>query len=264
MKTMIIENNVNRALFYESCGVDRIFVDLEILGKNERQGHLDTVISNHSLEDLKNLNHKINTAKIITRINPLNKDSEAEINEVIKIGTDIIMLPMFKTADEVKKFIKFVGGRAKVSILLETAPAIVRIDSIMNVKGIDEVHIGLNDLHLDLGVSFMFELFTSGLIDFIVSKLAKKKITYGIGGVATSSGGIINGSDVIKEYSRLGSKCVILSRSFKDLSNQKNFKRELDLILREYKNYGNLSDKIKVKHQQELYNLINQVQKGKA
>lgn len=264
MKTMIIENNVNKALFYESCGVDRIFLDLEILGKKARQGHLDTVISNHSLEDLKNLNDKINIAKIITRINPLNKDSEAEINEVIGIGTDIIMLPMFKTADEVKKFIKFVGGRAKVSILLETAPAIVRIDSIMNVKGIDEVHIGLNDLHLDLGVSFMFELFTSGLIDFIVNKLASKKISYGIGGVATSSGGIINGSDVIKEYARLGSECVILSRSFKDLSNQKNFKRELDLILREYKNYGDLSYKIKVKYQQELYNLINQVQKSKA
>jgi 2-keto-3-deoxy-L-rhamnonate aldolase RhmA len=264
MKTMIIENDVDRALFYESCGVDRIFVDLEIKGKRERQGHLDTVISNHSLEDLKNLNEKINFAKIITRINPLNEDSEAEINEVLEIGTDIIMLPMFKTADEVKKFIKFVSGRAKVSILLETAPAIVRIDSILNLRGIDEVHIGLNDLHLDLGVNFMFELFSSGLIDFIVNKLSSKKISYGIGGVATSSGGIINGSDVIKEYARLGSRFVILSRSFKNLSNHKNFKMELDLILREYKNYDNLSSKIKVQCQRDFYNLINMVQKGEA
>ena len=39
MKTMILDNNPQNALIYEKAGVDRIFVDLEILGKEKRQGH---------------------------------------------------------------------------------------------------------------------------------------------------------------------------------------------------------------------------------
>jgi hypothetical protein len=49
---MIIENSVSQAKKYEQFGVSRIFVDLETIGKNERQGHLNTVMSNHNISDI--------------------------------------------------------------------------------------------------------------------------------------------------------------------------------------------------------------------
>ena len=45
LKLMYITNDERVAKVAESSGVDWIFVDLEILGKEKRQGHLDTVIS---------------------------------------------------------------------------------------------------------------------------------------------------------------------------------------------------------------------------
>ncbi len=40
------------AQYFESCGIDDIMVDLEIIGKKERQKNLNTVISAHNLEDI--------------------------------------------------------------------------------------------------------------------------------------------------------------------------------------------------------------------
>ena len=46
MKFMLITNKPELASYAEECGVGRIFIDLEINGKQERQGHLDTLIAN--------------------------------------------------------------------------------------------------------------------------------------------------------------------------------------------------------------------------
>ena len=47
-----ITNNPQLARIAVNAGVSRIFVDLEVHGKYERQGHLDTVISGHSVDDV--------------------------------------------------------------------------------------------------------------------------------------------------------------------------------------------------------------------
>jgi hypothetical protein len=52
MELIYITNDVDLATSVQSAGVDRIMVDLETLGKQDRQGHLNTVISDHSLEDV--------------------------------------------------------------------------------------------------------------------------------------------------------------------------------------------------------------------
>ena len=49
---MLITNNPELANYGENCGVGRIFIDLEVNGKQERQGHLDTLISQHSMGDI--------------------------------------------------------------------------------------------------------------------------------------------------------------------------------------------------------------------
>ena len=83
-KFYMIANNVDIAKFVSNSGVDRIFIDLETLGKKERQGHLDTWISRHSIQDISKIRQALPNQHILTRINPINENSEEEIDEAIK------------------------------------------------------------------------------------------------------------------------------------------------------------------------------------
>lgn len=230
MKYMIIENDLNLIRRYDEIGVDRIFLDLEIIGKKERQGHLDTVISyHHSISDIKRIKPILRHSELLVRINPVHHDTEGEIERSIQYGADILMLPMFKTADEVNLFIEKVAGRVRTCLLLETTEAMCRIDDILSIKGIDEIHIGLNDLHLALGLDFMFELLTGGIIEYLANKINTAGISFGFGGVATCEGGLVHGELVLSEHVRLNSSMVILSRAFKTMAT-----KHIDIFRREY------------------------------
>ena len=215
MELLYITNDIEVAKNAEISGVDIIFIDLEKKGKMARQGHLDTVISNHSIEGVERIRKELKSAKLLVRINPLDNESPLEIEQVIKCGADIIMLPMFKTAEEVREFIKLVKGRAEICLLLETSQALCRIDEILEIPGIHRIHIGLNDLHLSLGLDFMFECLSSGLVEYMAKKISKKGIKYGFGGIARMGEGELPAEKILKEHARLGSQMVILSRTFK-------------------------------------------------
>ena len=87
--------------------------------------------------------------------------SKEEIDLAIENGAKVLMLPYFKTVDEVRTFISLVDGRAKTMPLLETPGAVEVIDEILNLDGLDEIFIGLNDLSLGYK-KFMFELLVDG------------------------------------------------------------------------------------------------------
>jgi hypothetical protein len=216
MELIFITNDPDLAISVQSAGVDRIMVDLEILGKQDRQGHLNTVISNHSLEDVKRIDSVLDISQLLVRVNPINEQSKLEIDSVIEQGADIIMLPMFKSALEVETFIELVDSRVKICLLLETQEAVSEIDNILLVKGIDEIHIGLNDLHLSMGLGFMFELLANGVLEKLSKKIIKEKIKFGFGGVARIGGGNLDASLILSEHIRLDSSMVILSRDFKE------------------------------------------------
>ena len=42
---------------------------------------------------------------------------------------------------------------------------------ILNIDGIDEAHIGLNDLHLSMGLDFLYELMLYGQVEFLAKKI---------------------------------------------------------------------------------------------
>lgn len=220
LKLMYITKRPEIARIAEEAGVDWIFVDMEFIGKDARQGGLDTVQNHHTVEDVKNVKAAVTKAKVLVRVNPIHEamadypSSEDEINATIEAGADIVMLPFFKTIAEVERFIRIVDGRAKTCLLVETPEAALLLDDILNVDGIDMIHLGLNDLHLALGMKFMFELLAAGTVDRLASKIKAKGIPFGFGGVASLSGGALPGSMVIKEHYRLGSSMVIVSRSF--------------------------------------------------
>jgi 2-keto-3-deoxy-L-rhamnonate aldolase RhmA len=222
MKLMFITNNSEIAAEAHLAGIDRIFVDLEILGKIERQGHLNTVISYHTMEDISKIRKVIKDSELLVRVNPIHEGSSEEINEVISRGADVVMLPMFKTAQEADYFVRCVGGRAKTCLLLETAQAFTRIDQILEIKGIDEIYIGLNDLHLSMHLDFMFEPLSSGIVEYICKKVKAKGIKYGFGGIANLGKGMLPAELILAEHYRLGSEMVILSRAFYDGSKTSN------------------------------------------
>lgn len=211
-----ITNNLDVALIAEKAGVDRIWVDLETLGKDERQKGIDSVKSHHSIHDIEIIAPRLTKAEMLVRVNPWNTNSKKEIDDVIAAGAQIIMLPMWKSAREVQNFIDAISGRAKATILLETKEAEECLDEVLKIDGIDEIHIGLNDLHLSYGLTFMFELLTNGTVERIINKIKVKGIPYGFGGISHLGDGLIPAEMIIIEHYRLGSTRAILSRGFCD------------------------------------------------
>lgn len=221
LKLMYITNNPSVAEIAANAGVDRIFVDMEVLGKAERQGGKDTVQSDHVPGDIRCVREVIgNKAEIIARINPINPGSKAEVEVAIQNGADIIMLPMWKSVEDVTAFLSFVAGRCRTMLLLETAEAAEIIGDVVKIPGIDEIHIGLNDLHLSYGRSFMFELLADGTVERITSIIRSAGIPYGFGGIARPGSGTLPAEKIIGEHYRLGSEIVILSRSFCNANKQ--------------------------------------------
>ena len=156
---------------------------------------------------------------MLVRVNPIDDETPEEINKVIELGADIVMLPYFKTIDEIKNFLSIVNNRVKTCLLLETKEAVEILDDILKLEGIDEIHIGLNDLHLSYNMNFMFELLADGTVEKICNKIKKTNIKYGFGGVGRVGEQVmLPAENIIAEHYRLNSSMVILGRSFCDTS----------------------------------------------
>ncbi len=214
LKLLYITNNTQVARIAQASGVDWLFVDLEMRGKVERQGGRNTVISGHTVADVRRMRDILDRSSLLVRVNPINEHSGLEVDEAIGAGADIVMLPFFRTRAEVEHFIASVAGRAKTCLLLETAEAVDNAEAILSVSGIDYVHIGLNDLHIAYRMRFMFEPLADGTVDRLCQKMASQGIIYGFGGCARIGKLRPPAENIIAEHYRLGSSMVILSRSF--------------------------------------------------
>ena len=224
LKLMYITNHPEVAQIAETAGVDRIFVDMEFIGKDERQKGMDTVKSHHRVKDVFVIKNAVEKAEVLARVNPIHDalpnypSSRDEIDATVEAGADLIMLPYFKTVEEVKTFLRLVDGRTRTMLLVETPEAVEALDEILALPGIDEVHVGINDLAIGYGRKFMFELLADGTVEQLCFKFRKKGIPYGFGGIASLGNGLLPSEYIIKEHYRLGSGCVILSRSFCDVT----------------------------------------------
>jgi hypothetical protein len=214
MRYMLITASPGRAAEAERAGVDRIFVDLEILGKRERQTGRSTVISGHSLEDAGRVGRALRRSELLVRLNPLHDGTAAEIEGALAAGARHLMLPMFRSAAELGTVSRRVAGRARLVGLVETRESAERIDEIAAVEGLSEIYVGLNDLSLSLGLAFLFEPLASGLVDRLSEAARRAGLPFGFGGVARVGEGLLPAELVLGEHLRLGSTAVILSRAF--------------------------------------------------
>jgi 2-keto-3-deoxy-L-rhamnonate aldolase RhmA len=229
MRFIFITNVPDTAVHALASGVDRLMVDLEIHGKVERQGHLSTVISRHTFDDLAAIREAAPRADIMVRLNPVHEGTSTEINQAVALGASIVMLPMFSDAETVRRFSGMVAGRLPICLLVETVGSMDALGEIVRIPGIDEIHIGLNDLHLELGNTFMFEPMANGLVDRMADIIRDAGLPFGVGGIARIGEGLLPAEIVLAEHARLGSSAAILSRTFhRNLPNRQAIMDEMD------------------------------------
>jgi len=232
------------AAIADSSGVDRIGIDLERLGKAERQSGFDTRLSNHRVEDLPAIAGSLARAELFVRINPINAETAGEVEAVLGAGAQVVMLPYFRTAGEVETFVRLIDGRARTMILLETASAVARIREILEVPGVSEVMVGLNDLRLELGVQNHFEVLASPLLEAIANEVTKANLPFSVGGVARPDDCELPVAPdlVLAQFPRLGATGAWISRSFlQNLPDLRDFAQGVKAIRQRLTQWGSAS-----------------------
>ncbi len=275
MRLMYITNDIKVGKIAEKAGVDWVFVDLEYIGKESRQANRNTVISAHTINDVKNMRNAIEKSELLVRINPIGEWSKKEIEQVVDAGADIVMLPFFKTKEEVEKFISMVERKAKTCLLVETMDAVNSIDEILNVNGINYIHIGLNDIHIERKTTFMFEFLAEGYIDKLAEKIKQKNIPFGFGGMARIGHLVPPAEHILTEHYRVDSTGVILARSFcnyKDFDDLQEFEKVFVNELQKIRDYEKLlKEKSKefFEHnkevtKEEIYDVVKEIKEKNA
>ena len=137
------------------------------------------------------------------------------------------------------------------------------IKNIIEVKGIDRIHIGLNDLHLGMGLDFMFELLSGGIVEYLSDTIKYKDIKFGFGGIAKIGQGDVPAEIIIGEHYRLNSQSVILSREFREKVIHQDFTNNL---IKEIKKIRDIEGKIKTwseidfaRNREEVIERVNEV-----
>jgi len=201
----------------DAAGVARVGLDLERVGKRERQGHLPGVrISDHRIEQLPALRARLTRAQAFVRTSPLHAGSAEEIDAALAAGAGCLMLPFFRSTAEVEQFVKLVAGRAAVSVLLETAAAAEDVRAIVRVPGVDELMVGLNDLHRELGHANAFALLASPVLERLAAAAHGVGLPFGVGGLADPANDALPIAPelVCAQYPRLGATSAFVARRF--------------------------------------------------
>lgn len=199
----------------EKAGVQRIGIDIERLGKAERQAGQDTRLSDHTWDDLSEVAAVLRSSDVFVRLNPPHAGTASEVEIAIERGATVLMLPYFETEAEAADFAKHVRGRAYAMLLVETPRAIVRIREIAETSGIDEIMVGLNDLRLSMKLRG-FELLCSPLMSMLAKTVRGSGKSFSFGGLGRHDDTTLplNPDLLYAQYPRLGATGAWLSRSF--------------------------------------------------
>jgi hypothetical protein len=201
----------------DRAGVDRVGVDLEHLGKATRQTGRSTWLSEHRLDDLERIAKMLDRAAPFARVNPINASSAEEIDGALAAGAEVLMLPMVESAATAASFATLVDGRATTVLLVERREAVDALGELVSVEGIDEVHIGLNDLSISLGLANRW-LVLAGDIAFDAGRIVRDAgLRFGLGGIGrVHDDALPIPSDLVyAELARTGATATLLARSFR-------------------------------------------------
>ena len=181
------------ALRAERAGIDSIIVDWEIRGKKLRQNGQNLEINYDTPEDLLRISSILKIA-VSVRINPVGSNTVSEVDNALKYGARMIMLPMARSVEEVKSFLSIVDNRVKTIVQIETPSLIKEIGKFRELDW-DYAYIGLNDLMVEIGTNSIWEAVLNGKVEAICKSLEGKK--YGFGGSTVLGGGYPIPNDLI-------------------------------------------------------------------
>ena len=126
------------------------------------------------------------------------------------------MLPMVATAAEARDFAEMVDGRATVVLLVERVEAVENLADLVSVPGVDEVHIGLNDLALSLNLKSRWQVLAGDLALEAGRIVRAAGMRFGLGGIGRpgDTGLPVPADLVYAEIARTGARGALVSRSF--------------------------------------------------
>tara|TARA_Y200000002_G_scaffold379812_1_gene389902 strand:+ start:1709 stop:2479 length:771 start_codon:yes stop_codon:yes gene_type:complete len=233
MNYIAITNNISDAHVVSASSVDQIMVDIETLGKKERQKEKNAIISNHILADVAKLNQENLHSDIICRINPYHHNTTYEIDSLIEYKPKAIMIPMINDVQNLDKIIRLVKGNFSIIPLIETPYSLLNVERILEREYIKQMHFGLNDLGIALGYSNLFKILNDHSFGklFQIASSSYLEIC-GFGGIGNPL--YKNSVDplyILDEHKRLGSNSVILSRAFFNKNyNAQNISKALQIF----------------------------------
>ncbi len=215
LRLCLVTHSPDRATDAERAGVERVLVDIERIGKQQRQAGEGLFLSAAVPDDVSKVRKVLRRAELAVRVDQWHEGSRAQIDDVISRGADVVMLPMVERLDDIDAFVHEVGGKAGTWLLLETAGGLRLAESLAG-RGIDEVHIGLNDLRLSLGLLTLFDAVAEGTLDPVARAVQATGAMFGFGGVTSPgrTGLPVEPAIVIGEQVRLSSSMAWLGRSF--------------------------------------------------
>jgi hypothetical protein len=224
------------------AGVERIGLDIERLHKERRQRSVaDARIQQHELSDFLAIETNAPTLSRFARLNPWHPGSAEEIEQALSYGTTSLMLPYFRSVDEPAAFIQQIAGRARVVLLFETFASVVRIHEVLQLEGISEVMVGMNDLHLESQLHNPFEICASPLMDMIAAQVHARGLTFGFGAVAALTDSLPVSPDLLlARMAQLGVTSTWISRSLlKSLAEPKHLSNEIERIRQRFAYWKN-------------------------
>jgi len=198
----------------DAAGVERIGIDLDEHGKDHRQAGQQTRISRHRVEQLRDL--PLRHARRFVRINPLHAATASEIERVLELGAEVVMLPMVRSAANADEFLRLLRGRAQPVLLVEHDEGVRAIDGILRVEGVVEIHVGLNDLALSMGLRNRWMTLCGDRLRDTGQRVRAAGVRFGLGGIARFDDARlpVNPDLLYAQLVRCAANATLLARSF--------------------------------------------------
>jgi hypothetical protein len=197
--------------------VSAVVVDWEREDKARRQSgalrriRTDTQVSLDTADDLATTRRIAPGTPVICRINGPGPATPDEVEAAVRLGADEVLVPMVRSAGDVRAVLELVGDRAQVAVMIETAGAVAAAADIGRLP-ISRAYLGLMDLALDRGTPTIFTALTDGTAERVRAAL---HCPFGFGGLTLPGRGVPVPGDLLRaEMVRLGCDFSFLRRSF--------------------------------------------------
>jgi 2-keto-3-deoxy-L-rhamnonate aldolase RhmA len=209
---VLFENEPEAARQYLQAGITSFLVDLELLGKDQRQLGFDTEIRPGTLRDLQRIAALPGTTAWC-RINRFGAHTPEEVERALDAGADILILPMAESLAEIDAYLRLLDRRCRAGIMIETQ-ACAALAGELGQLPLDYAFFGLNDFAISRGGGLIFNALADGSVE-AVSK-ALPGIHFGVGGLTDiNRGSPIRSARLLEEMERLGCRFTFLRRSFR-------------------------------------------------